>query len=179
MLPVPFTTIAPSSIFHFAGLPLSPCHWLRSLPSKRTRASEGGGPALMIRGSTVGSGTGPAANACGRRADDAKVRTKVSATMFFINAVTAKRRNRSGAMAKATASSVGQRVHSRSVAAGETPGRSFCRVRLGEFNPPRPRRARSAATIPVAPPARRRGGSSGAARRTIRPSRVPCNAPAA
>src|SRR5207244_3039532 len=56
MLPVPLTVATPSFTSHFAGPALSLCHWDKSLPPKRTIASEGGGPASTIFGSSLGGG---------------------------------------------------------------------------------------------------------------------------
>src|SRR5690606_30217804 len=56
MLPVPFTTvIAPSAMFHFAALPFTPIHSLRSFPLNKTTASDGAVPS--VGGVTTG-GTG-------------------------------------------------------------------------------------------------------------------------
>src|SRR6185295_3605129 len=51
MLPVPLTSTTPSASFHLAAPPLSLRHFDRSLPSNRTRASDGGGPGSITFGS--------------------------------------------------------------------------------------------------------------------------------
>jgi hypothetical protein len=57
MPPVPFTVATPSLTSHFAGPPPSSFFQRdKSFPSKRTMASEGGGPGSMTRGSPVGGG---------------------------------------------------------------------------------------------------------------------------
>src|SRR6516165_162044 len=60
MPPVPLTVATPSLTSHRAE---PPSFWLtqrdKSLPSNRTIASEGGGPASMTRGSSFGGGISP------------------------------------------------------------------------------------------------------------------------
>src|SRR5437879_5926280 len=60
MPPEPLTVAAPSLTSHRAGPPsFWLCQWDKSLPSNRTIASEGGGPASMTRGSSFGGGISP------------------------------------------------------------------------------------------------------------------------
>src|SRR5437867_9908591 len=64
MPPVPLTVATPSLTSHLAGPPsLSFFHWDKSSPSNSRIASEGGGPGLMIFGSSLGGGISPSSAA--------------------------------------------------------------------------------------------------------------------